>query len=133
MGCQFFARDIGTVGNDKIELNWAFAEYSWLQWLGIRAGLLKIPFGFYNDIRDYEPLRTYSFLPSGVYNEYFRDGINNLKGMELYGSIPVGVLGIVKYQAQTGDMNLSADSGTAKFVTQINTGGFSDVEKFDVD
>jgi len=78
VGLQLSARDLGDVGNDEIEVSWAFGEYSWREWLGLRAGILKVPFGFYNETRDYDILRTSIFLPGSVYNEWMRDGINNL-------------------------------------------------------
>ena len=66
MGCQFFARDLGPVGNDDVTINWAFAEYTYRNWLGLRAGLIKMVFGFHNDTRDFDSLRTSIFLPSSA-------------------------------------------------------------------
>jgi len=119
IGCQFFARDLGSVGNDDMVVNWAFAEYNFRNWLGLRAGLIKIPFGFYNDTRDYDSLRTAIFLPSSVYYEYFRDGTNNLKGIEIFGSQSIGILGMLKYQLLTGETQIPLDSGTAELVSKI--------------
>ncbi|MBU0994926.1 MAG: hypothetical protein KJ737_20740 [Proteobacteria bacterium] len=116
IGCQFFARDIGNVGNDEIVVNWAFGEYNFRNWLGLRAGLIKLPFGFYNDTRDYDALRTAIFLPGSVYNEYLRDGSKSIKGIELFGSQAMGVLGMLKYQFSTGNTQIPVDSGTAELL-----------------
>ena len=43
IGIQFFARDIGDLGNDEIVLDWGYGDYLWREWLGFRAGLIKIP------------------------------------------------------------------------------------------
>ena len=119
VGCQFFARDLGDVGNDEISVNWAFAEYTYRNWLGLRAGILKFSMGFYNDIRDFDSLRTPIFLPPSVYDEWLRDGLNNVKGIELFGSLRFGPLGILKYQFQTGIGSVPPNSGTEKFLTEV--------------
>ncbi len=130
IGCQIFSRDLGEVGNDEVTINWAFAEYSWREWMGVRAGLVKIPFGFYHDTRDVDTLRTNILLPSSVYNEWFRDGINSLKGVELYGNINLASAGTLKYQLQTGEMQIPLDSGTTRFIKEVN--GVHDVTDIDV-
>ena len=35
-GIQLFARDLGTIGNDEITIDWAYADYHWRDWLGLR-------------------------------------------------------------------------------------------------
>lgn len=119
MGCQLFARDLGDVGNDEIIINWAFAEYTFRNWLNLRAGILKAPFGFYNDLRDFDSLRTPIFLPSSVYDEWLRDGVDKIKGLELFGSFDLGMLGRLNYQIQNGISPVALDSSTAKFITQV--------------
>ena len=42
LGMQFFARDLGELGNDEIVVDWAYADYFYRKWLGIRAGKIKI-------------------------------------------------------------------------------------------
>lgn len=120
IGCQLFARDLGEVGNDNIVMNWAFAEYNFRNWLGLRAGLIKAPFAFYNDTRDYDSLRTSILLPTSVYNEFFRDGNNSVKGIEFYGAPSIGALGMLKYQLLTGETQISIESGTAQLVKLSN-------------
>lgn len=119
IGCQFFARDLGDIGNDDIVINWAYGEYAWKNWLGLRAGLVKGILGLYNDIRDFDSLRTCIFLPASVYNEWFRDGINNLKGLELFGFVPIGAAGMLEYQFQVGQTQVATNSGTAKLIMTL--------------
>lgn len=128
VGCQFFARDLGAVGNDEVTINWAFGEYTYKNWLGMRAGLVKIPYGLYNDLRDIDSLRTAILLPSSVYNESTRDGFNSIKGIELFGSIPIAVLGMLQYQILYGENQRSLDSGTVLYAKKRS--GFDDIEEF---
>lgn len=132
VGCQFFARDLGDIGNDEIVINWAIAEYKSLEWMGMRAGILKIPHGFYNDTRDMDMLRVFIFLPGARYNEWLRDGANNMKGIELFGNIHLGSFGDIEYRVLKGETNVSQESGTVKFFQEIN-GVLKDVSDIQVD
>ncbi|HAO21106.1 MAG TPA: hypothetical protein DCQ37_11925, partial [Desulfobacteraceae bacterium] len=38
IGMQFFSRDLGETGNNAVEVDWAFGDYHWHDWLGFRAG-----------------------------------------------------------------------------------------------
>lgn len=116
IGCQFFARDLGDVGNDEIVVNWAFAEYNSRNWLGFRAGILKTNFGLYNDTRDYDSLRTPIFLPTSNYHELLRDTLNTVKGIQIFGNIPLGLAGSLTYQALTAGGQADLESGSVKFL-----------------
>ena len=58
LGVQFFASDIGDFGNDEITIDWAYADYRFKPYLGIRAGKIKLPSYLYNETRD---IPTHSF------------------------------------------------------------------------
>ena len=79
VGVQFFSRDLGTIGNDDIKVDWAFADYHWKDWLGVRVGKIRIPYGLYNEIRDIDILRLSIILPQSVYSEIARDSQTALK------------------------------------------------------
>src|SRR6267142_5985687 len=49
MGIQLFSRDLGPLGDYKAKVDWAYLDYNWKDWLGVRAGRIKLPFGLYND------------------------------------------------------------------------------------
>jgi hypothetical protein len=100
-GMQMFARDLGDSGNDNFTIDWAFGDYRYRNWLGVRIGKLKRPMGFYNQTRDIDVARTGVFLPSSVYNENFRTAVKSIKGIALYGTLPGGV----EYQAQYGTLD----------------------------
>ncbi len=110
IGLQLLSRDLGDLHNNKVTVDWAYADYAWTDWLGVRAGILKIPNGFYNESRDIDMLRTCILLPLGVYNESFRDIYMGLSGISLYGSIPMGGLGSLDYQLMMGTQNMDVDN-----------------------
>ncbi|MDY6972287.1 MAG: hypothetical protein SV775_08155 [Thermodesulfobacteriota bacterium] len=130
LGLQLFSRDMGNVDDNKIILDWANADYRWRDWAGIRAGILKVPYGLYNKSRDVDALRTNILLPQSVYTDLLREGYTGLQGVGLYGFVPAGSAGRFLYEFQMGTSNLENDGGTAKFVEDI-AGGFVDIRDFD--
>src|SRR5688572_2702508 len=42
-GMQLFARDLGPIGDYQATLDWFYLDYRWRDWLGLRAGRLKLP------------------------------------------------------------------------------------------
>jgi len=116
IGMQLFSRNLGYLGGNAIVIDWAYGDYRWKDWLGIRAGKIKMPLGFYNETRDVDMLRTSIFLPQGVYNESWRTTFNAIQGLGLYGNVPLPYLGTLNYQAQIGVFNISTASGMNKFI-----------------
>ncbi|MBU0993766.1 MAG: hypothetical protein KJ737_14830 [Proteobacteria bacterium] len=112
LGLQFFARDLGTDGNDKLVLDWVVADYRWRDFLGFRVGRIKLPAGYYYAIRDFDMLRTDVFVPQCVYPEILRDTFSFIKGISLYGNM-IGPWGHLSYDYLTGRANLSLDTGLA--------------------
>ncbi len=132
VGLQFFSRDLGEVGNDEIVIDYAFAEYAWRDWLGLRVGKIKPPSGFHTEYRDMDMLRTWILLPQGVYDEWFRDANSSLKGFDVFGNIDMNAGGILQYQAQVVNVQVATDSGTAQYLINIS-GTFQSIQKIDVD
>jgi len=97
--------------------------------------MLKVPNGLYNESRDVDMLRTNILLPSAVYNEGFREIYMGLSGAGLYGSVPLGDLGDLDYQAMLGTQNIDGeDSGIAKDIeNDVRYGAPTlDITDFDV-
>lgn len=133
VGVQFLARDLGDIGNDKITIDWVSGDYRWQDWLGVRAGKLKMPFGLYGKTRDMDMLRAGVFLPSGVYHEAFRDMQTAVKGGSIYGTVPLKGFGSVNYETQYGTMDVDEDdSGIAKVIEGTSAPG-SDIRDFDIE
>ena len=101
-GLQLFSRDLGDLSNNEFELDWAYGDYRWRDWLGFRAGKIKIPYGLYNETRDIDLLRTSIFLSSSIYYEGERDLVNAFQGIVLYGDIAFNQFGNLSYQLQWG-------------------------------
>ncbi len=120
MGMQFFAQDIGDIGNDKITLDWAYADYYFNSYLGIRVGKIKISYGFLNEIRDFDMLRTFIFLPTSMYSLIIRDTMVAVKGSGAYGDIPLGNIGDLKYQLIGGVFEMDPEGGTSKIAENDN-------------
>ena len=66
-GAQVYDRNLGNLGEWHPSLDWAFADYRFQSWLGIRAGKVKTVFGLYNDTQDLDFLHTFALLPQSVY------------------------------------------------------------------
>jgi hypothetical protein len=101
LGIQLLARDLGDDGNDTLRIDWAFGDYRYRNWLGVRFGQSKRALGLYNQSRDVDAARAGVFLPLSVYNEVNRHVQESVKGIELYGTLP----GDVEYQIQYGTLN----------------------------
>jgi len=130
LGIQFAARDLGDTGNDKVLIDWAYADYNWRDWLGIRVGKMKQVVGLYNKTRDIDLLRTFILLPQGIYAENYRDAATFVKGIGIYGEVPLKLMGNISYQVLVGTTEIHKDGSTAKASKAF--GPFK-VEKFDVD
>ncbi len=129
VGTQLAALDLGDLGNDKITIDWAYADYRWQDWLGIRVGKIKLPSGLYSKTRDVDMLRTPILLPQGIYIETFRDTLMAVKGISGYGVVPLRALGSISYEILGGTMNIDKDGPTSK---GVNAGDIFEIEKFEV-
>ena len=86
---QILSRRAGEFDSGKIKLDFAIADYrikqSSLYSIGIRAGRVKNPFGFYNDTRDVSFTRSGIILPQSIYFERTRDISISSDGVQVYG------------------------------------------------
>lgn len=129
VGFQLAARDLGDTGNDKVKIDWAFADYRLRDWLGIRVGKMKMPLGFYNQTRDLDMLRTSVLLPQAIYSEIFRDNSTAIKGIGGYGDVSLNALGDISYQVLAGTTEIDKDGMTTK---RSEARGGLKVEKYHV-
>lgn len=110
IGMSLLSRDLGNVGNNAVKLDWGFADYSHNDYLGLRVGKVKRPYGFYNEGRDTDMLRSMIFLPQSIYDETKRDLMVAYQGAGLYGTFQAGLLGYLDYQIYGGNINFDEDS-----------------------
>lgn len=99
---QLFTRDLGPIGDYRIVLDLAFIDYRWRQWLGVRAGRVKMPFGIFNEFNDAPSGRTAILLPQSIYPVTSRDFLLGLTGASIYGSPLLGGAGALDYQIYGG-------------------------------
>jgi hypothetical protein len=126
-GIQLFARDVGSLRDDAPRIDWAYLDYHWRPWLGLRAGAIKMPFGLYNEYVDIDAARLPILLPESVYPIRNRDVLLSHTGFAIYGSRTIGIGGELEYQAWLGTLTIARealdlvsatlDSARSKYVT----------------
>jgi hypothetical protein len=102
LGLQLFARDFGNLGNYDVKADWFYIDYRWADWLGVRAGRVKLPFGLYNEVHDIDAARVPVLLPQSVYPVSNRDYLLAQTGGELYGYIDLHGAGALDYRMYGG-------------------------------
>jgi hypothetical protein len=116
VGVQFFTRDLGPIGNYRARFDWFNLDYHFFDWLGVRAGRTKLPYGLYNETSDIDAARVPVLLPQSVYPTASRDALLAQTGIELYGYIALGAAGALDYRLYGGTLYLDlGDSSTARF------------------
>jgi hypothetical protein len=67
VAAQAYSRNIGRLGDYNVGLDYAFADYRFADWFGVRAGKVKTALGLFNDTQDTESLHTWAILPQSLY------------------------------------------------------------------
>ncbi|HEY3666471.1 MAG TPA: hypothetical protein VGL19_10745 [Polyangiaceae bacterium] len=120
VGVQLFTHDLGPLGNYRTQFDWYYLDYRGFDWLGLRAGRTKIPFGLYNDSSDFDSARVPVLLPQSVYPIDHRDYLLAQIGGEVYGNIRLGELGSLEYRGYGGTLDFSAPAAPAPGITVSN-------------
>lgn len=119
VGFQLLSRDFGDMDNNKTQLDWAFADYRFRDYLGIRFGRVKLPYGLYNEGRDTDILRPMVFLPQSVYDENYRPYLLAYQGTGIYGNYSHDMIGSFDYNFYSGGMNLNKDEMVMRVTNDI--------------
>lgn len=114
VGMQLFAHDLGTMGNYAPQLDWYYLDYRVADWLGIRAGKTKLPFGLYNESNDVDAGRVPVLLPQSIYPASSRESLFAQTGGELYGDIPLFDAGSLEYRLYGGTIFLNTADVSAQ-------------------
>lgn len=109
IGIQFMSKDLGPLGNNEVNVDWAYADYNVNNWLGLRVGKIKKANALFNEYRDIDASRTCIFLPTNIYPEEFREPQLATRGAGVYGTLP----GNIEYQASYGVFDIDKDGGVA--------------------
>lgn len=112
VGMQLFARDLGRIGNYAARFDWFYLDYRFRDWLGLRAGRTKLPFGLYNETSDIDAARVPVLLPQSVYPTANRDYFMAQTGAELYGLVPLGAAGQLEYRLYGGTVFFEAEDAS---------------------
>lgn len=102
VGVQLFTHDLGPIGNYRTRFDWFYLDYHFWDWLGVRAGRTKVPFGLYNESSDIDAARVPVLLPQSVYPATNRDLLLAQTGGELYGDVSLGSAGGLEYRLYGG-------------------------------
>jgi hypothetical protein len=106
VGVQLFTRDLGPLGNYSIKADWFYLDYRYANWLGLRAGRVKLPFGLYNEVNDIDQGRVPILLPQSMYPIESRDFLLAQTGIELYGYLDLAAAGALDYHVYGGTIFL---------------------------
>jgi hypothetical protein len=109
-GLQLFTHDLGPTGNYAARADWFYLDYRLRDWLGIRAGRTKLPFGLYNEQSDIDAARVPILLPQSVYPITSRDYLLAQTGLELYGYASLRAAGALDYRLYGGTIFLDAST-----------------------
>lgn len=115
VGAQVFGQKLGPYGDDKMTLDWGSVDYQAEQWLGVRAGRVKMPRGLYNESLDLDFTRPFVLLPQSVYDARLRDFQASVDGGLVYGNVGLGKAGSFDYKAFGGTKSMSTHSGASDY------------------
>ncbi|OVE80627.1 hypothetical protein BVY04_05425 [bacterium M21] len=119
LGIQFFSREMGGYTTDGVQIDWAFADYGYREWLGVRVGRVNVPLlGMYNDTRDIDAARVPVILPQSMYQESRRDINFGINGIEPYGSIDWGDWGGLDYEMWLGGTKSDVSTSASKSLSE---------------
>lgn len=114
-GVQLHTYRLGELGKFKVEVDWAYGEYRFREWAGIRAGKVKTRLGLFNDTQDIDALHLWSLLPQGVYPADNRSWTLAHTGGDVIGNLRLPwEMGRVAYQGYVGRRVVDPDGGYLK-------------------
>jgi hypothetical protein len=103
VAAQVYDRNIGQLGKWHPHLDFAYGDYKFESWMGVRVGKIKTALGLYNDTQDLESLHTWAILPQAVYPLDLRTTNLAHTGGDFYGAIPLSKgAGHLEYTAYYG-------------------------------
>ena len=111
VGAQGYVRDIGQLGGGRFSLDWAFGDYKFKDWFGVRAGKVKTTLGLFTDTQDAESLHTWALLPQSIYPTDLRTSSIAHTGGDIYGEISLKKAGTLNYTAYAGRRSNDTRSG----------------------
>jgi hypothetical protein len=102
VGAQGYVRRLGELNKGQAYLDWAYGDYKFKDWFGIRGGKVKTALGLYNDLQDVDSLSTWALLPQSMYPIDLRGSTIAHIGGDFYGRIRLQRYGSFAYTAYGG-------------------------------
>jgi len=102
VGGQGYTRKIGSLDDFRPSLDWAYGDYKFASWFGVRGGKVKTVLGLYNDTQDMTFLYTWALLPQGVYPVDLRTTYIAHTGGDAYGRVSLKKAGKLEYTLYAG-------------------------------
>jgi hypothetical protein len=102
VGAQMYDENIGNLGNWHPTLDWAFGDYKFKDWFGVRAGKVKTALGLFNDTQDMAFLTTWAILPQSMYPLDLRSSTISHVGGDVYGHFSLHKAGSLDYTGYGG-------------------------------
>jgi hypothetical protein len=102
LGFQLFGGGFVTTGAYNAKLDWFYLDYHWRDWLGVRAGRVKLPFGLYNEVNDIDAARLPVLMPQSTYPNANRNFLLAQTGFEVYGYLGLDAIGALEYRLYGG-------------------------------
>jgi hypothetical protein len=113
VAAQAYDRSIGSLGKGTLNLDFAYADYRFKSWFGVRAGKVKTVLGLYNDTQDVPALSTWALLPQSMYSIDLRGTTIAHTGGDIYGTVSLQKLGDLSYTAYAGERPADTTGGIA--------------------
>lgn len=119
VGMQLHFMELGKFGDQGVTVDWALGDYKFDRKLGMRAGVVKIRWGLFNDVQDFDPGYMWCLLPEPIYAVDVRATNLSVLGVEAYGSLPLPKkLGDLEYSVYAGDYYYAPNDGYMEGFTE---------------
>jgi hypothetical protein len=114
-GIQLHMYQLGQLGGDNIQIDWASGDYRFNDHFGIRAGKVKTVLGLFNDSQDVDAIFLWILLPQALYPIDNKSFLLAHLGGEVYGGLSLGKrAGAIQYSGYVGQATLDLDGGYVK-------------------
>lgn len=115
MGIQLLCRDIGTFGNNKVIVDWAYGNFNVHDMFNISAGRMKNQLGFYSDVQDIDFLVPWASLPYYIYDKGLRTITSSTDGFKVFGNVKLGFFGDLDYTFTIGVTDVGENSDIEEY------------------
>jgi hypothetical protein len=119
VGIQLHMYQLGDLGGDHLQIDWASGDYRVNDRFGIRAGKVKTVLGLFNDSQDVDAIFLWTLLPQCSYPIDNKSFFLAHVGGDIYGDLSLGSRrGKLQYHAYVGSVSLDLNGGFVKQAAQ---------------